>query len=234
MFRLHRRMFSIATLMAVGIAMSWMGEAKADIAYRLRFNIAGPVTVDPNSVQALSVFLEETVTGADTHLIGSSFNGNQVGVFISDYRATVSGTGISNVVMAAGSPAEFDFTNTDDTQNPLLFWQNAVVLNAPVVGSVIGSTRQVEVGTLAFNVGNSGSTTISLADFDLGGASDDIVIGDGLGGLFASLDNALNMSYDSITLNINAVPEPSSMALAGIAGSAGVFYFWRRRRSNAV
>lgn len=231
MFRPLQKSIFIAMLLAVCIAAGWQSDARADIAYRLRFSPAGPLNVAANSTQSLDIFLDETVTGADTNLIGSTFNGNIVGVFFGDIRATATGTGVTNVVATPNS-GEFDISGSDVTQNPVFFLQHAVLANAPATGSIVGSTRSVSLGSLTFDVGASGSTTLSLRDFDLGGLSDDIIIGDGFGGVSVILDNAANMTYGSITLNINAVPEPSTFAMLGVAGGIAGVVAWRRRRKT--
>ncbi len=84
--------------------------------------------------------------------------------------------------------------------------------------------------TILANGNNGDSNVFRPTGFGFDPGVDDIFLDDGFGGLNSVLDLAANMTYDSLTVNITAaIPEPSSMVLAGIAGSAGAFCFWRRR-----
>ncbi len=216
------------------LAVGFCSEARADIAYRLRFSPSGPLTMDAGTSTNVQIFLDETITGASTHVIGSTVNGNLVGVMTGGIRINATGSGTSSITGGNYNTGDFD-VGSFATGNPSTI-QNAIFVNPPVVGTTVGSTVSVLLGNLTIlaNGSNGDSNVFSLRDLDSTPGVDDIVLDDGFGGLNSVLDLAANMTYDSLTINITAVPEPSSMVLAGIAGSAGAFCYWRRRRGSAV
>ncbi len=127
------------------LAVGFCSEARADIAYRLRFSPSGPLTMDAGTSTNVQIFLDETITGASTHVIGSTVNGNLVGVMTGGIRINATGSGTSSITGGNYNTGDFD-VGSFATGNPSTI-QNAIfVKHQPVVGTTVGSTVSVLLG----------------------------------------------------------------------------------------
>ncbi len=86
--------------------------------------------MDAGTSANVQIFLDETITGASTHVIGSTVNGNLVGVMTGGIRVNTTGLA-SSITGGNYNTADFDVGNFA-TGNPTTI-QNAIFLNPPVV-----------------------------------------------------------------------------------------------------
>jgi hypothetical protein len=79
-----------------------------------------------------------------------------------------------------------------------------------------------------------GVTTLTLSDRDPAIAFIDNIFTDGTGIDFSDAANNLFVSYGSSTITITAVPEPTSLGIAGIAFGAFAIRRWKQKRKVAA
>jgi hypothetical protein len=106
-----------------------------------------------------------------------------------------------------------------------------VTLSASGFPGVAAVSNQVLLGSVTMNLGTAGSSTV--IDFNPATQGSNILGNFNNGGL-AVLDTAAPAVFDSqASINITAVPEPSTMALIGLAG-VGFVAFRRMRKSKVA
>jgi hypothetical protein len=125
---------------------------------------------------------------------------------------------------------------------------NSFGLGATIPNNTIGFQLQIDqtdpsVGSNTLPSTLKGTLTIVSNSLRLKFDDDTISVPTGPGGVIYSLqgldnNNNFDLSYPTSTLYatvaIPAVPEPSTLAIAGIGALAGCGYGWRRRRRDAA
>lgn len=192
--------------------------------YSLRFGSTS-LSANPGQSVTLDVFFDEDATMGPPLL---DLAGGTNGLIIANFGVNVSGTGTSTVTAANGN-ASFDDI-VFDAVPPATLAQSTIV-NDPVFGSGTGTIRSVLLGTITVTAnGNVGDQNLlSLADFSPGA---DFVIDDGFGTLSFVAEDSPGFSYGTATINVTAVPEPSSFALLGLVGAVGAYRLRRRRERS--
>jgi hypothetical protein len=221
--------------------------ARADVVYQYVDDLPGGTFTGPTgSTVTVNVFLQETVTK------GTSYIAAQNGLFSAGYQITRPTTGGGDAVVSAqaaqigagqgfaGGPATI---TGPINQGGLTFWRTieAVSPTAPngPLGMVNGNTTDVLLGTATFQVGTA-DTAFSLGEKTTGTNT--------VAFFPVGTPPAANLDIDTpglgitgagttgpVTININvqavSVPEPSSMALCGLAVCSMGIGAWRRYKA---
>jgi hypothetical protein len=193
-------------------AIGMLGSAKADLVFRVaQTSPPGDITVGLANAATFSIFVSSTVPN-------QTFFGTDVTISLSSGTGAggrmVAGT--NDLLPASSNPAgwlagSFDAPGATTANYSTLA---NTALNLQTSESLLATVRLSTVGATA------GTYTAFISDI-------------------ASIDGGFNSialspsSTLSTTYTITAVPEPSSMALAGIA-LAGIGYRIRKRRSKSV
>jgi len=193
------------------------GEAKADYMYSLSFTADG------------------SAAGPFSGLVGSSLN---VPVFLVETGSQGAGpTGLadgmgltaSNFDFSSGTSTLTSFTNSLSFLPPTVtgaYQISASGLIPGVTGTPFVGGNSVQVGTLNLTLGAPGSTTIALAASTNPVALNTYTMFTPPGA--PPIVNGVAGSFASSTLNVTAVPEPSSLALLSLTACGLVL---RRKRS---
>jgi hypothetical protein len=217
-----------------GIAL---GDAQASISYQYVTDQTNYTAASGTSVQ-ISIFLQETVTGTSSSLIAQE--GGMFGIGALVTKTSGSATFDTSV---NGGFIQFDAawnggnkSNAPATQNGTNVGGFANVGNNPtgVIGTAVANQAGkflVKLGTLNIvasatqsnytvgaNTFNGGNTLTNTSGFDLDVSSSTVPV---YTGAVAS----------TFTINAAAVPEPTSIALAGFLVSGIGLGAWRRRRA---
>jgi len=136
--------------------------------------------------------------------------------------------GVGTLASVTASPlgiAQFDTTYATAGSDPVL-----TINQTSFVGAGIGSTSVV-LGTFTINATVDGIGSLSVAG--LNNAADDVsVYTDNIGGflnLGTGTPDDVFASAPTFNYTFTAVPEPTSMALVGVVGVAGLVARYRRR-----
>jgi hypothetical protein len=206
--------------------------ARADLIYSISFDSTGTslntnLILAPNASQVVGVFFHESFGAADTPFL--DLIGGVNGLTTANFRATRSGPGAVAITAAAGNPL-FDLGPTVNFTPTLATVEQEILVSLPVfgTGAVVGpGVRTVQIGTITVTASAAPGdvNTFSLSDFNPAPGANDFIIDNGFGGLAFSADEALNFG----TLSINAVPEPSTLALVGFLAIGASGYRFRKR-----
>jgi hypothetical protein len=241
---MRKVLLSLACWLSIGLASS-----QAAVEYKY---VADQSTYAGNvgSLVTVNLFLQETVTGSSQSLIfkeGGLFGAATVVTRVNTGNATIFGSSlVSNdfkiAPNTAASPVGFGPTPTIVSQAPANNSQSGLIVNADVPGNGADGpkfssggpgVRTVLLGTLNITVGSK-STTFVVADY---GPTNATVTQQGtdLDATSPTHQGAADPvgGYFSFRV-VNAIPEPSSMALCGLI-SCGIGYAgYRRRKNNPV
>jgi hypothetical protein len=132
-----------------------------------------------------------------------------------------------------GNPAVLSLANNVEIQ-----YFSADATNGLEVGAFGPNTTAIAVlGTFTFTNPNViGVTTLTLSDRDPAIGFIDNIFTDGTSIDFSDAANDLFVSFGSstITVSITAVPEPTSLGIAGIAFGAFAIRRWKQKRKVAA
>ncbi|MCA9160882.1 MAG: PEP-CTERM sorting domain-containing protein [Pirellulaceae bacterium] len=208
------RIMCIAALL--GCMLS--GVAKADYMYSLSFtadgSAAGPFSGLSGSNLSVPVYLVETGTQ------GAGPTGLANGM----------GLGASNFDFSSGTSTLTSFSNSLSVLPPTVtgsYQISASGLIPGVAGTPFVGGNSVQVGTLNLTLGPAGSTTIALAASSNPVATNTYTMFTPPAGV--PVVNGIAGSFASSTLNVTAVPEPSSLALLTLTACGLVL---RRKRNS--
>ena len=246
-----RRM--LVVLAVVGWACS---PARADISYSY---VTDQSTYNLTVGQAVtvSVYLQETVTNGSSSLI--NLDG---GLYAAAMKASLSGSSSQLATISAvaynanfASGSSGNTTNSSATQAVIANFSNgtnAAFASGPSLTE--GNNLLYLLGTFTLTAGSTaGTSTYNLGELTTQGGNT-VTFGSGPGngvgydldfsnnsGSVISGDGQQPQSYygtqadpTSFTVNVAAVPEPSSVILTGLAVSAIGIGAWRRRRRELV
>jgi hypothetical protein len=217
------RLFVLAGL-AVAVGAASAGPARAQIVYEFFNNPNGTgnpltsFTMPPSSTLPVYVYLHDTSTNGANPGGGATINGD-AGLVGAGVRLSYSNSALASVVLAGTS------TNPTNPAPGVPPWASATdngsnassaVLNdqAPLTGSTgvtADSHGRVFLGTFTFTSGSAtGTENLTAADPNPGSGGDVTSFNS-----FTSYDALLQSG--PATLTVSAVPEPTSLALAGLA-----------------
>lgn len=189
----------------------------------------------PISIQLL--LREETNDGSTPRLATGGENGFfQMGLNV-NYATFTGGQSTFSTFTPAlgiseeGNPAVLSLVNDVQIQ-----YFSADAINGLEVGAFGPNTTAIAVlGTFTFTNPNViGVTTLTLSDRDPAIAFIDNIFTDGTSIDFSDAANNLFVSYGSSTITITAVPEPTSLGIAGIALGAFAIRRWKQKRKAAA
>jgi hypothetical protein len=216
-------------------------QSQAAFTYSLRFDKTDYL-VNPGSTLQVDLILSELATGSDVNRIGfyDAANDRTYGVLGAEFKINWAGAlplvaskndakAGPGFAFATGSPT-LDLT----TKQVLMKQTQANVLGDGVIGeSVAGQPglREVLLGKLTFTVPtNFVADVITLDQETMANANDFLIKTGPDSGNRIIIDSLLRPGSATLT----AVPEPSSIALMGMAMAIGGGCWWRKRRAIAV
>jgi hypothetical protein len=191
----------------------------------------------PISIQLL--LREETNNGSIPRLATGGENGFfQMGLNV-NYATFTGGQSMFSTFTPApgiseeGNPAVLSLANNVQIQ-----YFSADATNGLEVGALGPNTTAIAVlGTFTFTNPNViGVTTLTLSDRDPAIGFIDNIFTDGTSIDFSDAANDLFVSFGSstITVAVTAVPEPTSLGIAGIAFGAFAIRRWKQKRKAAA
>lgn len=212
-------------------------QTHAGLVYSLRFD-QDTYQIDRGSTLEVKLILRELATENDVNRIGyyDSDNDRTYGLMGGNFKVNWNGT-VQLVAKKGDAKPGPGFTPLGGTptlsNNQVLVRESADFFGDGVTGyNVEGQPglREVLLGTLKFTIPTDFSmdTTLVTLDQESTTLHKDFSIKTGPSS-FAYIDGSLL----SGTATLNLVPEPSSMALLGLAMAIGGGCWWRRRRSVA-
>jgi len=164
----------------------------------------------------------------DMQITNAGQGAAQTTVLPASVSTFVYGTGLSDQTsenLITGSSVRyvgFAPPNGPDTLFPIFVAEPfALTANVPTAGTV--ASNSLRLGALTVNVSTDASGPYSLNLSNPGS-----IFGFGLG--TSTLGPFVVVSGSSATLNVAAVPEPTSLVLLGMIGLAGVASRWRKRQ----
>ena len=189
----------------------------------------------PISIQLL--LREETNDGSIPRLATGGENGFfQMGLNVNYATFTGGQSTFSSFTPAAGiseegNPAVLSLVNNVEIQ-----YYSADAINGLEVGAFgPNSTAIAVLGTFTFTNPNViGVTTLKLSDRDPSIGFIDNIFTDGTSIDFSDPANNLFVSFGSATITVTAVPEPTSLGIAGIALGAFAIRRWKQKRKAAT
>jgi hypothetical protein len=234
------RLFVWAGL-AVAAGAASAGPARAQIVYEFFNNTIGSggtkqtsFTMPTSSTLPVYVYMHDTSTNGGNPGGGATINGD-AGLVGAGVRVTYSNAGVASLVLAGTA------TNPTNPAPGVPPWASATdngsngssaVLNdqAPLTGST-GVTADanglVFLGTFTFTSGSvTGTENLTAADPNPGSGGDVTSFNS-----FTSYDALLQNG--AATLTVAGVPEPTSLALAGLAAAGLTARLRRYRRSGS-
>jgi len=205
----------------VAFALFTSSNASAALVYTFSFS-PNAVSVSPGT-QTVDIFLNETASGMNTPL----FSNSSFGLGTSNFIATLSGpTTFASATAGMNNGDGFSSINVDTSiAGEVNFAQARLSLGTIATNSLVDSSvapntstfNTIRIGTVSFVLGAGESTTLSILTPTLG----DFTYSDG---------SVTGFSVPAgLALTITAVPEPTSMALVGVVGVAGLVARYRRR-----
>lgn len=239
---MRKVLFSLACWLTLGLASS---QASVDYRYIAdQTSYAGL----PGTLVTVNLYLQETVTGASTSLIfkeGGLFGAATVVTRINTGNATIFGSSLVNndfkiAPNTAASPNGFGPTPTIVSQAPANNSQSGLIVNADVPGNGADGpkfssggpgVRTVLLGTLNITVGTK-TTTFAVSDY---GPTNATVtqLGTDLDATSPTHNGASDPIAGIFTFRVvNAIPEPTSIALSGFLACGMCYVGYRRRKSN--
>jgi len=243
---MRKVLFALACWATVGLASS-----RADVTYRYVTDAAN-YTGAVGATIPISIFLQETVTGASKSIIFTDGGLFGAGVMVNSPGGAIVGTAGDFKITGnqAFSPAGFgNSTGTAGAtaldQTPFTATKSGLIINADIPGTTApgpkvaapgtAGVNQILLGTLNVKV-LAAPTTLTVTPY--GGASNTITqtgtdLDFGTQALNGYTGAAVN-PLGNFAFTVGAViPEPSSMALCGLVAS-GMSYFGYRRRKTTV
>lgn len=202
-------------LVALTLLVGMAGSLQAELIYGFRFSPTTTLVLP--GVQNIDVFLDQTGTAPDVanlHTIGlgtANFTVNSSDPTISFTASTGFVDGAEGGLVGAGVDVSMSGTAVFSQAS---FANPGTVASGTLAtgGSLTFST--IRIGTVSFNLAAGQSTTISTAAFNPGD--------------FDLADLTPVTSITQASLTITAVPEPSSLAMLGLAGCGAALL--RRRK----
>jgi hypothetical protein len=205
--------FVCSAIFAIGLTTIAANPSRGALTYSI--SVVGPNIVDINLPFTLDIVLTETATAGEATLLGDP----NIGVFQGNFRVGRTGAGNIDITGVTGSASFDSFITSNFTADGAELVQQDLDLAATPTGFFVSpGTYQILLGTISLNASTLGSNTFTMADYDPAG--NDLVLGDG-----TVLDSVV--TYNS--LNITAVPEPSSVILLSLAGTLFVAVKVRRK-----
>ncbi len=228
-----------ASVMGLALLLLAAPVSQADFTYSLRFDKTA-YQVNPGSTLQVDLILSELATGSDVNRIGffDAANDRTYGVLGAEFKINWAG-GLPLVASTSDAKAGPGFafaagSPTKTNSQVLMKETQANVLGDGVIGdSVAGQPglREVLLGKLTFTIPTNFVADVITLDQETTANANDFLIKTG--------PNSSNrIIIDSLLLpgsaTLNAVPEPSSIVLMGLAMAIGGGCWWRKRRSVAA
>ncbi|TWU58483.1 hypothetical protein Poly51_12610 [Rubripirellula tenax] len=204
------RFFS-ASLVAVCVILPSVAQADLVLSF-------GSVEENVAVGQTFSVDIIATQTDNGNLIPGGDIRSGQDGLFFAGMRLVSSRPTVASSMLVTVGPSFSDSIITPSTETEL-FIESALVNNFIPAFALNTDPTSLILGTYSFTGLSSGSTMLTLVDPN---PFDDWVFGNDAG----ENDAAVFAGAGSLTINVSAVPEPSSFVLVScVAGLA----IWRRR-----
>jgi hypothetical protein len=227
------------SVMGLALLLLAAPDSQADFTYSLRFDKTA-YQVNPGSTLQVDLILSELATGSDVNRIGfyDAANDRTYGVLGAEFKINWAG-GLPLVASTSDAKAGPGFafatgSPTKTNSQVLMKETQANVLGDGVTGdSVAGQPglREVLLGKLTFTIPTDFVADVITLDQETTANANDFLIKTG--------PNSSNrIIIDNLLLpgsaTLNAVPEPSSIVLMGLAMAIGGGCWWRKRRSVAA
>ena len=229
-----QRLFALIVILCGANPIAFGGYSYSFEFAETNYNVAlggGPITID-------LLLREETNDGSTPRLATGGENGFfQMGLNV-NYATFTGGQSMFSAftpapgISEAGNPP----INVTLVNNVQIQYYSADATNGLEVGAFGPNTTAVAVlGTFTFTNPNViGVTTLTLSDRDPAIDIIDNIFTDGTSIDFTDAANNLFVSYGSTTITITAVPEPTSLGIAGITFGAFVIRRWKQKRKAAA
>lgn len=229
-----QRLFALIVILCGATPIAFGGYSYSFEFAQANYNMelgGGPITID-------LLLREVTTDGFTPRLATGDANGFfQMGLNV-NYATFTGGQSTFNTFTPAPGISEegippIDVTLVDNVQ---IQYFSADADNGLEVGAFgPNSTAVAVLGTFTFTNPNViGVTTLTLSDRDPAIEIIDNIFTDGTSIDFTDAANNLFVSYGSTTITITAVPEPTSLGIAGIAFGAFVIRRWKQKRKAAA
>jgi hypothetical protein len=246
-------------LFFMALCLGFLIPVRSEASVSFQYVTDTPVVT--GTTATVNIYLLETDTGTSTSILSGRNGIYSYGWYVQQTAGASTGQSTIASVTSASPFTAFSasgngFSSSNSSPPSSLPANSADYFNSQAAGgstsngTAITGGYKILLGTLSFNVGTATTFTITsqnsttLPDNGTGGTAG----GDNTFSLPASAsldldasstDQTTNQSYtganaftNTFIIQSSAVPEPSSMALAGLAIAGMGFGYWRRRRAK--
>ncbi len=210
-------------LLALCITVGIASTTCAGFSYTLELDAASFNLVEGDSVVS-NMWLVETITpsGSEAGNILNSARGLS-------FNIKSDGTGFAILSAATPNAAEFNQIATSTGITDGFEIRNVDAITPATAAAAGAERRRVFAGTITILGASAGTTNLLFSDRSLVSGTDVQIQTSVSAPAFLSLDTSIFAASAPISVNVAAVPEPSTIVLAGIAG---VGFLGRRLRKR--